>query len=48
MRITITTDQVAQIEHALNHDKTVEIKIEHSKPVVIEISRKIVSAVTKG
>ena len=32
---------IQQIEWALNHSKTVEIKIEHGLPVLIEIDRKV-------
>jgi hypothetical protein len=41
MKIQITNEMIEKIEYALNHNKTVEIKIEHSNPVIIEINRKV-------
>ena len=38
----LESTQVKQIEELLQNGKVVEVKIEHGKPVLISISRKIV------
>lgn len=41
MKVTIPEAAIKAAETALNHGKTVELKVEHGTVVVIEITRKL-------